>query len=207
MTDSHRRGKKRPTLVEGFNNVPHILEEARQAVDDVTQARNPGGKRPTPAGPKARKAGGAGPKPPKAAPRKTSAAASGPPKKPSRPPAARPQPKAPPTPPAALASAAAGQLSLIHCGIKVKHAIPGRIRLRLYKMLHNESLAAKLPPLLAAVPGVAAVEASANTGSLLITYNPGKLAAVKGRRDLTGVMHQFFPGLDTDSLIKLMLGG
>lgn len=179
MTDSHRRGKKRPTLVEGFNNVPHILEEARQAVDDVTQAR---------------KAGGAGPKPPKAAPRKTSAAASGPPKKPSR-------------PPAAVASAAAGQLSLIHCGIKVKHAIPGRIRLRLYKMLHNESLAAKLPPLLAAVPGVAAVEASANTGSLLITYNPGKLAAVKGRRDLTGVMHQFFPGLDTDSLIKLMLGG
>ncbi len=38
MTDSHRRGKRRPTLVEGFNNVPRILEEARRAVDDVTQA-------------------------------------------------------------------------------------------------------------------------------------------------------------------------
>jgi hypothetical protein len=207
MTDSHRRGKKRPTLVEGFNNVPHILEEARQAVDDVTRARTPGGTKPAPAAPKARKAAGAGPKRPQATPRKTSAPAGGPPKKPARPPAARPQPKAPVAKPAAAAGPAGGQLSLAHCGIRVKHAIPGRIRLRLYKMLHNESLAAKLPPLLAAVPGVAAVEASANTGSLLITYNPGKLAAVQGRRDLTGVMHQFFPGLDTASLIKLMLGG
>ena len=50
MTDSDKRSKRRPTLVEGFNNVPNILEKARRAVDDVTQgARNQGGgKRPPP---------------------------------------------------------------------------------------------------------------------------------------------------------------
>ncbi|MGO9578700.1 MAG: HMA2 domain-containing protein [Desulfobaccales bacterium] len=201
MTDSHRRGKRRPTLVEGFNNVPRILEEARRAVDDVTKAvQSQGGGEETPATPEGQKSGEARPKKRKAAPRKKSAKESGRQKKPSRPPAAEAQP-------AASGMAAGGQRGLTPCGIKVKHAIPGRIRLRLYKMLHNESLAEKLPSLLAAVPGVTSVEASTNTGSLLITYNPGELAAVKARRALAGVMQQFFPGLDIESLIKPMLGG
>ena len=74
-------------------------------------------------------------------------------------------------------------------------------------MLHNEALAEKLAPLLAAVPGIAAVEASIATGSLLITFSPGDLATVQTRNHLAGVMHRFFPGLDTESLIKRMLGG
>ena len=206
MTDSERRGKRRPTLVEGFNNVPNILEEARRAVDDVTQVvQHQGGGGETPGAPEGQKGGGAGPKRQKAAPRQKPAKESGRQKKPSRPPASKEQPAV-----SAAASAAdlsaRPQLGLDHFGITVKHAIPGRIRLRLYQMLHNEDLAEKLPALLAAVPGVTAVEASTNTGSLLITYNPGELGAVKGRRGLAGVMQQFFPGLDTESLIKRMLG-
>ena len=97
MTDSERRGKRRPTVVEGFNNVPGILEKARRAVDDVTQeARNQGGGGETPAAPEGRKGGGAGPKRPKAAPRKQSAQAGGRPPKPSRPPASKEQPAVPP---------------------------------------------------------------------------------------------------------------
>ena len=207
MTDSERRGKKRPTLVEGFNNVPNILEEARRAVDDVTQGvQHQGGKGEIPAALEGQKGGGAGPKRPKAAPRKKSAKESGRPKKPSRPPASKEPPAVPLTPPVALDTAAGGKFDLAHFGITVKHALPGRLRLRLYQMLHNEPLAEKLPSLLAAVPGVTSVEASTNTGSLLITYNPKELAAVKGRRDLAGVMHQFFPGLDLTTLLKLMLG-
>ncbi len=206
MTDSDKRGKRRPTLVEGSNNVPNILEKARRAVDDVTQgARNQGEGGKTPAAPEGRKSGGAGAKRPKAAPRKQSAKAGGRPPKPSRPPAS----KEPPAVPAvAAASELAGepQLGLADSGITVKHAIPGRIRLRLYQLLHNEALAAKLPALLAAVPGITSVEASINTGSLLITFSPGDLATV-GRNNLAGVMHQFFPGLDTESLIEQMLGG
>ena len=82
MTDSDRRGKRRPTVVEGFNNVPNILEEARRAVDDVTQAvQNQGGGGETPAAPEGRKGGGAGPKRRKAAPRKKSAKEGGRPEK------------------------------------------------------------------------------------------------------------------------------
>ena len=171
MTDSERRGKRRPTLVEGFNNVPGILEKARRAVDDVTPAaRNQGGGGETPAAPEGRKSGGAGPKRPKAAPRKPSAQAGGRPPKPSRPPASKEPP--------ALDLSGGPQLGLADCGITVKHAIPGRIRLRLSQLLHNEALAAKLPALLAAVPGITSAEASINTGSLLITFSPGDLATV-----------------------------
>ncbi len=192
-------------MVEAFNNVPGILEKARRAVDDVTrEARNQGGGGETPKAPEGRKSGGAGPKRPKAAPRKQSAKAGSRPPKPSRPPAA----KEPTAAPAASAPdlSARPQLGLADCGITVKHAIPGRIRLRLYQLLHNEPLAAKLPALLAAVPGITSVDASINTGSLLITFSPGELAAA-GSKPLAGVMHQFFPGLDTESLIKRMLGG
>lgn len=204
MTDSGRRGKKRPTLVEGFNNVPNILEEARRAVDDVTQVSpNKGGKGKTPAAPKGRKGGGAETKRRKAAPPKKSAQKTGREKKPS-PPASKEQPAVPL--PAAALEISGGPHGLAYFGITVKHAIPGRIRLRLYKMLHNETLAEKLPSLLAAVPGITSAEASANTGSLLITFTPSDLATLKTRKNLAGVMHRFFPGLDTESLIKRMLG-
>jgi hypothetical protein len=73
-------------------------------------------------------------------------------------------------------------------------------------MLHNDALADELPALLAAVPGVTSVDASTATGSLLITFNPGDMATVKARQKLAGVMHRFFPRLDTDTLIRRMLG-
>lgn len=206
MNDSGQRRKRRPTLVEGFNNVPNILEEARRAVDDVTQAtQNRGGGGATAATPEGRKGGEVGPKKRKAAPRKKPATESGRQKKPSRPPAPKEQPAVPPAAPA-LDIFDRPQLGLADFGIKVKHAIPGRIRLGLYKMLHNETLAEELPALLAAVPGIISVEASTATGSLLITFSPEEIAALKTRKNLAGVMHRFFSGLDTESLVGRMLG-
>ena len=87
----------------------------------------------------------------------------------------------------------------------MKHAIPGRVRLRLGRMLHNEALADKLPHLLATVPGVTSAEASTATGSLLITFSSRELAAAQGRQNLAQVMHQFFPGLDTETLVQRLL--
>ncbi len=206
MSQLDNQKKKRRALLEGFNNVPKLLEEARRAVDDVTRvARNQGGGKKTPAAPEGRKGGGAGPKRPKAAPREKSAKARGRRKAPARPPASQ---EPPAVPAAAAASVISGspQPGSAYSGITVKHAIPGRIRLRLQPMLHNEALAEKLTSLLAAVPGIAAVEASIATGSLLITFSPGDLATVKTRNHLAGVMHRFFPRLDTECLIKRMLG-
>jgi hypothetical protein len=207
MSKPENQEKKRRALLEGFNNVPKLLEEARRAVDDVTQVvRNKGGGEKTPAAPKGRKVGGAKPKRQKAAPLEKSAKKRGPQRTPSRPPASKEQPAVPPAA-AALGISGSPQPGLAYFGITVKHAIPGRIRLRLQRMLHNEALAEKLTSLLAAVPGIASVEASIATGSLLIAFSPGDLATVKTRNNLAGVMHQVFPGLDTESLIKRMLGG
>lgn len=206
MSQLENKEKKRRALLEGFNKVPKLLEEARRAVDDVTQVvQNKGGGKETPAAPEGRKGGRTGPKRQKAAPREKSAKARGRQKTPSRPPASKEQPA---VPAAASASGISGspQPGSAYSGVTVKHAIPGRIRLRLQQMLHNEALAEKLTSLLAAVPGIASVEASIATGSLLITFSPRDLATVKTRNNLAGVMHRVFPGLDTESLIKRMLG-
>ena len=206
MSQLENKEKKRRALLEGFNKVPKLLEEARRAVDDVTRAvQNKGGGEETPAAPEGQKGVGPGPKRQKAASREKSAKERGRQKTPSRPPASREQP-AVPTAASALGISRSPQPGLAYFGITVKHAIPGRIRLRLQQMLHNEALAEKLTSLLAAVPGIASVEASIATGSLLITFSPRDLATVKTRNNLAGVMHRVFPGLDTESLIKRMLG-
>jgi hypothetical protein len=207
MSKPENKEKKRRALLESFNNVPKLLEEARRAVDDVTQVvRNKGGGEETPAASKGQKGGGARPKRQKTAPREKSAKKRGPQKKPSRPPASKEQPVVPPAA-AALGISGSPQPGSAYSGVTVKHAIPGRIRLRLHQMLHNEALAEKLTSLLAAVPGIASVEASIATGSLLITFSPRDLATLKTRNNLAGVMHRVFPGLDTESLIKRMLRG
>lgn len=205
MGNLENKEKKRRVLLAGFNKVPKLLEEARRAMDDVTRlVQNKGGGEETPPAPASQKGIGAGPKRLKAAPREKSGKERSRQKTPSRPPASREQPAVPPAV-AALDISGSPQPGLAYFGITVKHAIPGRIRLRLQQMLHNEALAEKLTFLLAAVPGIASVETSIATGSLLITFSPRDLATVKTRNDLAGVMHRVFPGLDTESLIKRML--
>lgn len=199
--------KKRRTLSEGFNNVPKLLEEARRAVDDATQAaRGKGGGRKTAAAPTGRKSGGAGAKGPKAAPRKKSAKERGRRETPSHPPASKKQ-EVVPSRASAPAISGGSQTGPAYFGITVKHAIPGRTRLRLVAMLHDETLAEELTSLLGAVPGIVSVEASTATGSLLITFSPRDLATVKTRNRFAQVLHRVFPGFDTEDLIKRMLGG
>jgi len=203
MPTPENKKKKRRTGLQGFNQVPKLLEEARQAVDEVSQAvQDKGGPGAASAATRGRKTS---PKRQTAVPRKTSAREAGRQKKPSRSPISQAKAKAPAIPPAAD-TLARPLLGLGECGIRVKHAISGRIRLRLHKMLHNDALADELPALLAAVPGVTSVDASTATGSLLITFNPGDMATVKARQKLAGVMHRFFPRLDTESLVRRMLG-
>jgi hypothetical protein len=203
MPNPENHKKKRRKVLEGFNNVPKLLEEARQAVDEVSQGvQDQGGSGAAPAATRGRKTG---PKQQMAVPRKTPAGGGGRQKKPSRSPASQAKAEAPTIPPPAD-TLRKPRLALADCGIRVKHAIPGRIRLRLRKMLHNQALAEKLPSLLDTVPGVISVEASTATGSLLITFNPEDMAVVKARQKLDGVLHRFFPGIDTESLVRRMLG-
>jgi hypothetical protein len=188
--------------MESFNNVPNILEKARQAVDEVTQAAPEPKGAAKPAEPGKPKA--VSPKKPKAALSKKSAKVTVKTKKTATPAASpsKPATTAAPPPPETLQEPLLG---LPYYGISVKHAILGRIRLRLPRMLHNETLAQKLPALLTAVPGITGTEASAATGSLLIIFDSRKLAGAQSRQGLAGVMRQFFPRLDTESLVERML--
>lgn len=190
-------------MLEGLNNVPQLLKEARQAVDEVSQGtRDRGAAKATAVAARGRKPGPPGRV---AVSRKASAGEGGRQKKPVRAPAPPAKAVAAAMPPAAEIPEEP-RLGLLECGIMVKHAIPGRIRLRLHEMLYNETLAAELPALLDALPGITSAEASAATGSLLISFSPGEMEGVKARKALDAVMRRFFPRLDTESLLRRMLG-
>jgi hypothetical protein len=210
MTDPDRN-KKRQTLMEGFNNVPKILDEARRVMDEVTQPTasqkvpdtetpllEKTGAKPVPPGPPAKTdtktPGPRRPKPtsetkegkkriPKKAPPETSAA---------------PAPPAPDRPRAPLRT-------LDYYGIRIRHRLYGRIRLRIRKMKYNPALAERIKRGLNDVKGICEVEASAATGSLLVIFDPREMAAPQSRRDFSTLIQGFFPGLDTETLIRKFL--
>ncbi len=160
MTASDRK-KKRPSPAAGFDTVPKILDEARRAVDEVTQA-----------------AGGRGDQTP--------------------------------TPPEALAEpgaqvpdrSRAPLRTPDYYGIRIRHRLKGRIRLHIRRMKWNQGLAEKMQKGLAGVQGIAQVEASAATGSLLLVFDPQTLTAPGSRRDFKATLEGFFPGLDGDTLLR-----
>ena len=206
MTDSDRK-KKRQTLVEGFNKVPKILEEARRAVDEATQRDLSESEAPVQEEKEAKPA-------PRVIKAKTARKALITPK---RQPIAKakkgkkqvtktkpkqglgdltlPAPERPRTP----------LRTLDYYGIRIKHHLYGRIRLRIPKMKYNPEFAARIKKGLAEVKGIADVEASAATGSLLVVFNPKELAVLQSRQAFTTHIEGFFPGLDTETLIRKFL--
>lgn len=161
MTASDRQ-KKRPNPTAGFDTVPKILDEARRAVDEVTQAA--GGREAAP--------------PPEAL--------------------AEPGTQVPEGPRAPLRTPD-------YYGIRIRHRLKGRIRLHIRRMKWNQGLAEKMQTGLAGVQGIAEVEASAATGSLLLVFDPQALKAPGSRRDFTALLEGFFPGLDGDTLLRKFL--
>jgi hypothetical protein len=210
MTGSDRN-KKRPTLMEGFNNVPKILEEARKTVDEMTQptagqdvpAAVASSQEKTPAKPAPRKAK-SGTAKQKQGTRKQKSISQAPkekkpaPKPKSKESSASPSPPAPERPRAPLRT-------LDYYGIKVRHRLYGRVRLRIRKMKYDSVLAEKIKRALSEVKGVSDVKASAATGSLLVIFNPKELAVSPSRQDFSDLIEGFFPGLDTEALIRKFL--
>jgi len=210
MTGSDRN-KKRQTLMEGFNNVPKILAEARRAVDEVTQpeigqdvqatavpsqekTKAKSAPRKAKPGTAKRKQGSQKQKPISKAPKGKKGAPKPEPKESS----AAPAPPAPKRPQAPLRT-------LDYYGIKVRHRLYGRVRLRIRKMKYNWVLAERIKRGLSDVRGVSDVKASAATGSLLVIFNPKELAVSRSRQDFSDLIEGFFPGLDTEALIRKFL--
>ncbi len=196
--------------MEGFNNVPKMLEEARRMVDVVNEPdgtdKSKGTKQAEatvqPTSPV---------KPKKSTAKKTSTQAApdakaAPPKRTKEKPAA----KAPAPKPAsekkapALPSAPAAAIDPEKFGIRIMHRVPGRTRVKLRQMKYNEAFAKKLEERLIVVPGITAVETSTITARAVVYYNPGVVCQPSAFKDLQDAWQDLFPGMRTDQFAAAM---
>jgi hypothetical protein len=65
-------------------------------------------------------------------------------------------------------------------GIRVVHAIPGRVRLKIISLRDNPELAREIRARLAGLQGIRRVEANPLTGSLLVLYDPEEITSLAG---------------------------
>ncbi len=86
-------------------------------------------------------------------------------------------------------------------GLKIVHALPGRVRLRIGKVKGNPTLARRAENQLAKVPGIKQVETATTTGSLLIHYNLEELCAETSLVTLEETLRELFPEIGIVDLI------
>ena len=86
-------------------------------------------------------------------------------------------------------------------GLKVVHALPGRVRLKFARIKGNPQLAGHVRKKLAAVPGIKGVEANSATGSVLVHYDEVALQAAEALDPLAAVLGEFCPELEAVSLV------
>ena len=94
----------------------------------------------------------------------------------------------------AAGSSAPGMRAADWTGIELRHAIPGRVRLRVPGIKGQPVLAREIQQQLAGLPVVRRVEVSAVTGSVLVVYDPADSAA------LAGLGRLMIPGLNLDGM-------
>ena len=85
-------------------------------------------------------------------------------------------------------------------GLKVVHALPGRVRLKVSKVKGNPALAREAQEKLAKVPGIQQVEAKPATGSLLILYDLADLFSVESLETLSETLAELFPEIGAVTL-------
>jgi hypothetical protein len=81
-------------------------------------------------------------------------------------------------------------------GLKVVHALPGRVRLKVSKVKGNPALARQAQEKLAKVPGIREVEAKPGTGSLLINYDTEHLFSIASLEILSETLGELFPEIE-----------
>jgi hypothetical protein len=86
-------------------------------------------------------------------------------------------------------------------GLKVAHALPGRVRLKVAKVKGNPALARRAAEKLAQVPGIKQVEAKADTGSLLIHYELADLFSEEALDTLSVTLEELFPEIEVATLM------
>jgi len=85
-------------------------------------------------------------------------------------------------------------------GIKVVHALPGRVRLKVARVKGNPPLAREARERLAKVPGIRQVETRPDTGSLLIHYDTEELFSLTSLEILSATLAEIFPEIEVVTL-------
>jgi hypothetical protein len=80
--------------------------------------------------------------------------------------------------------------------IRMVHAIPGRVRLKVARLKDNPPLARVIQERLGAVRGIQGVEATPLTGSVLVLFEPQTVTAPESLMNLSEALTDLFPGLD-----------
>jgi len=87
-------------------------------------------------------------------------------------------------------------------GIRVAHAIPGRIRIRIPALKGNPMLGREVAEHVWTLTGVRWVETNASTGSLLVQYDPENPAWRDQIEDMVGSLVPLLPELDVRSMAE-----
>jgi hypothetical protein len=89
-------------------------------------------------------------------------------------------------------------------GIRVVHAMPGRVRIKISRLKGNVVAARELQDRLSEVRGVQRVEANPVTGSVLVLYDPEELDPLDSLISMGGTFAPLFPGLNISELQALL---
>src|SRR5687768_12813068 len=85
-------------------------------------------------------------------------------------------------------------------GIKVVHAMPGRVRVKISRLKNNPDLAREIQDCLSGVEGMQRVEVNLITGSVLLLYNAEEMDPLTSFYSLAGILAPLFPELHMSEL-------
>lgn len=88
--------------------------------------------------------------------------------------------------------------------IRIVHAIPGRVRLKVAGLRANQGLGGVIQTRLKAVPGIQAVETQPLTGSVLVLFDPATVLAPASLLTLSETLTDLFPDLDQTKLAEFL---
>jgi hypothetical protein len=88
--------------------------------------------------------------------------------------------------------------------IRIVHAIPGRVRIKVAGLNANPSLGTAIQTRLGAVPGIQAVETNLLTSSVLVLFDPETLTAPASLLTLSETLTDLFPELDQTKLAEFL---
>jgi len=88
--------------------------------------------------------------------------------------------------------------------IRIVHAIPGRVRLKVAGLKGDSSLGTAIQTRLGSVPGVQMVETQPLTGSVLVLFDPQTVTAPASLLTLSETLTDLFPELDQTKLAEFL---